>query len=71
MVQLKVVHKVIEDYINTDFNSSMVQLKELKVITGWVLPTFQFLYGTIKSLTNLHYRSYFFKFQFLYGTIKR
>ena len=49
----------------------MVQLKAVNNTFAIFFVLFQFLYGTIKSVTYLKDINEHVEFQFLYGTIKR
>ncbi len=70
MVQLKERIEIQILVLKGNFNSLMVQLKE---IITWLIAcalTFQFLHGTIKTCEELSYIFPLYVFQFLHGTIK-
>ena len=56
---------------NTNFNSTMVRLKDCKFNPFVIVHLFQFHYGTIKSKPSTFTAGASLIFQFHYGTIKR
>ena len=71
MVRLRVKSKLALESAYSNFNSSMVRLRGEREDTELEISiTFQFQYGTIKSLEGVLFGGSANKFQFQYGTIK-
>ena len=70
MVRLKVSTQTGAYLLCWCFNSNMVRLKVLLSSSSSASSTFQFQYGTIKSVSNGTLKLIFEVFQFQYGTIK-
>ena len=61
-------------FVGTDieyFNSTMVRLKGVPTPCVFLHAKFQFHYGTIKRMVDVHFAEFVTRFQFHYGTIKR
>ncbi len=71
MVRLKAFYSYNGSRVERSFNSNMVRLKATNPVTGYVVDTFQFQYGTIKRFETEGALSGSILFQFQYGTIKR
>ena len=71
MVRLKEVFSSSTKTFSPNFNSTMVRLKAAVRIFRRIRDQFQFHYGTIKSVEQLHLQVHSRIFQFHYGTIKR
>ena len=54
-----------------NFNSTMVRLKVVAIISSIIVAIFQFHYGSVKSAGDAILSLRYWRFQFHYGSVKR